>query len=29
VAAARAGDKEEVWRIAQEFCRIEDQITGV
>jgi hypothetical protein len=28
-AAARAGDKNEVWKIAQEYCAIEDQIKGV
>jgi hypothetical protein len=28
-AATRAGDKAEVWKIAQEYCGIEDKITGV
>lgn len=27
--AARTGDKDEVWRIAQEYCRIEDDINKV
>jgi hypothetical protein len=24
--AARAGDKDEVWKIAQEYCRVEDEV---
>jgi hypothetical protein len=28
-AATRAGDRDEVWRIAQALCGIEDKITGV
>jgi len=28
-AATRAGDRDAVWEIAQEYCRIEDEIQGV
>jgi hypothetical protein len=28
-AATRAGNKDEVWKIAQEYCGIEDKITEV
>jgi hypothetical protein len=28
-AATRAGDRDAVWKIALEYCAIEDQITGM